>query len=340
MSTKPRIIVPQVVYQITAEGTEEIQLFGKDVLKKFFIDQLARISNKYELDCYAFSLTANQYYLLVRSSEQSISIAMQNFNSVIAKKFNKTEKRHGTVFGSRFSALVIEQDKLKELVSFIHLQPVANGECSLEQLDNYKWSGHYSLIGNKPPNFLNVQYVLDLFDMSEPVKNYQDYIKQFTSNKQNEQLIKYLKDANSGKLSFHKREVWVLGKPQFVKQILELDSSRRARIARYVKENVSMERIVEEVTKSLCLPAREIFRQGLFDVKSTARELFAYMGKFRFDFSGAQLARHLNVTESAVSRMISRFNSVECKDFFVKMVNAEFTSSPLEQPENHLNSLY
>lgn len=325
MSTKPRIIVPQVNYQITTEGTKEIQLFGKNVLKNFFIEQLARISKKYELTCYAFSLTANQYYLLVRSSEQSISIAMQNFNSAIAKKFNKTEKRHGTVFASRFSSLVIEQDKLKELVSFIHLQPVANGECTLERLDYYKWSGHYSLIGNKPPEFLNIQYVLDLFDKSDPVKSYKEYIKQFTLNKQNEKLIKYLKDANSGKLCFHKREAWVLGKPQFVKLILELDSCRRARVARHVRENVSMERIVEEVTRSLCLPAREIFKQGLFDVKSTARELFTYIGKLRFDFSGAQMARHLNVTESAVSRMISRFESIECKDFFINMVNAEFT---------------
>ena len=325
MSTKPRIIVPQVFYHVFSEGTREIELFGKDSLKKFFIEELERICNKYDLSCYTFSLTKNQYYLLLKSSEQSISIAMQTFNSVIAKNFNKTEKRHGTVFASRFTSLVIEQDCLKEVVRFIHLQPVANGECSLETLDNYKWSGHYSLVGNNSYEFQNTEMVLELFDLSDPVKKYRDYIQLEKLDSKGEKVIKYLKDAIRGKLNFHKREAWVVGTPQFVKQILDLDSCRRARIARHVLENVTMEKIVEEVTKSLCLPVNEIFRQGQYDVKSTARELFAYVGKIRFDFSGAKMARHLKVTESAISRMISRFNSIECKNFFVNMVNAEFT---------------
>ncbi len=325
MSTKPRIIVPQVFYQIFSEGTEEIQIFGKDLLKKFFLKLLTRICKKYHLTCYTFSLTSNQYYLLLKSSEQSISVAMQNFNSVIAKKFNMTNKRHGTVFATRFNSLVIEQTRLKEVVRFIHLQPVDKGECSLEQLDHYKWSGHHSIVTNNSNELLNTQSVLDLFDLSDPVKKYKEYMCLDTLDNEGEKIIQHLKDANSGKLNFHKREAWVLGSPQFVKKILNLDSCRRARIARHVSENVTMEKVVEEVTRSLSLPAREIFRQGLFDVKSTARELFAYMGKLRFDFSGAQIARHLKVTESAVSRMISRFDNIECKDFFINLVNAEFT---------------
>lgn len=325
MSTKPRIIVPQAIYHIFAEGTEEVQIFGKDLLKKFFIEQLTRISKKYQLSCYAFSLTGNQYDLLLKSSEQSISIAMQTFNSVIAKKFNKTEKRHGTVFASRFNSLVIEQTKLKEVVRFIHLQPVVNGECSLEELDYYKWSGHYFLLGNKPYEFQNTQIVLDLFDISDPVKKYKDYICIDKLNSDSEKIVKHLKDANNGKLSFHEPEAWVLGEPQFIKHILELDRCRRARIARHVSENVTMEQIVEEVTRSLCLPAKDIFHQGLFDVKSTARELFAYIGKKRFDFSGAQMALHLRVSESAVSRMISRFDNIDCKDFFFRLATEEFT---------------
>lgn len=62
-------------------------------------------------------------------------------------------------------------------------------------------------------------------------------------------------------------------------------------------------------------------RQGRTNIRSTARELFAYVARFRFDFSGVKIAEYLKKSDSAVSRMLSRFENLNGKDYLVEMVS-------------------
>mgnify|MGYP005822330239 CR=1 FL=1 len=61
----------------------------------------------------------------------------------------------------------------------------------------------------------------------------------------------------------------------------------------------------------------ELYRQGRSNQRSIARELFAYIARYRFDYSGVKIAQYLKKTDSAISRMISRF---ECNDKKDKLV--------------------
>jgi hypothetical protein len=69
------------------------------------------------------------------------------------------------------------------------------------------------------------------------------------------------------------------------------------------------------VNEFLFLEDEELFSQGRHNVKSTARELFAYIAKRRFDFSNSEIARYLRVCKSAVTRMLSRFENIVEKEF-------------------------
>jgi hypothetical protein len=115
----------------------------------------------------------------------------------------------------------------------------------------------------------------------------------------------------------------VIGKPEFVKKVIELDNCRRFQIARYISENVKMETIHEKVVRLLVMENEDLFRAGQSNERSTGRELFVTICKSLYEFSGADAARYLRVTEAAVSRMLSRFRNVENKEYLIEKVLEE-----------------
>lgn len=70
----------------------------------------------------------------------------------------------------------------------------------------------------------------------------------------------------------------------------------------------------------LILENGDLYRAGQFNVRSTARELFVSICKSRYEFSGAETARYLRVTDAAVSKMLTRFRDVENRDYLMKRV--------------------
>lgn len=321
MSSKPRIIAPNLIYQITSQGPLDINLFDSVTLKTFFLDLLSEKVKKYCCSCLAFSLTKNQYHLVIKSGDQSISDFMQCFNSILAKKVNKTYRRDGTVFRKRFKSVIVEDgDLIKDLIRLVHLEPLNKGDCTIDNLDCYNWSSHSVLLGNSSCDFLNSEEVLKHFKGSDQKKEYSDYIHNGIDNYQNEKVVRNIQDANLGKMDFRKADLWIIGTPDFVQDTFNKDKCRRTRIARYCTENVTFQIMHQTITALLDLDDDMLLKQGKLNVKSTARELFVYMGKYRYDYSGAQLAGYLKVTESAISRMIKRFQNIDNKDYLLKEV--------------------
>jgi|BioPla2DNA2_1021312.scaffolds.fasta_scaffold45095_1 hypothetical protein len=322
MSTKPRIVAPGVIYQVYAKGVQELQMFKNDEIKTFFLKQLAKTLNKYDFTCHAFSITLNQYHMALQSKQQSISLAMQQFNSILAKKVNKVLGREGTVFSSRFTSVIVEDNRLKELIRSIHLEAVQLGEMSQDELDHYKFCSHSVFMGNSTSDLINSDVILKKIGMDSKEKYYQ-YIRGIDSN-DNDITLK-LKDINRAKQGFHDPHLYVIGTPEFVKKVIELDSCRRLQIARHISENVQMETIHEKIAKLLVMEKNDLFRAGRSDIRSKGRELFVTICKSIYEFSGADAARYLRVTEAAVSRMLTRFRNVNNKEYLIEKVVKEIT---------------
>jgi len=317
MSTKPRIIAPGVIYKVSSTGVHELQMFKNDEIKTFFLKQLAKTLKKYNFTCHAFSISLNQYHLVLQSGQKSISMAMQQFNSIIAKKVNKVLGRNGTAFSSRFKSVIVEDDRLKELIRAVHLEPVQLGEMTLDELNHYKFCSHSVFMGNSTTDLIDKEAILKKMRINSKEKYYQ-FIRD-TGNIDKDFNSK-LKDINKAKQGFRKPQLWVIGKPEFVKKVIELDHCRRLQIARYISENVKMETIHEKVANFLKMKNEDLYRAGQSNVRSTGRELFVTICKSLYEFSGADAARYLRVTEAAVSRMLSRFQNKENKEYLIQKV--------------------
>lgn len=323
MSTKPRIIVPDLIYEVTSKWARGVNIFSSVESKTFFLKELEHTLKMFSYHCHAWSIMDDHYHLVLKSSEIPISIFMQRLNSVYAKHFNKLKNESGVVFHKRFSSIIVEETRLKELVRYVHLNPVRCGTCTIEELTTYEWCGHRILLTNDSDHFQNTNDVLEKFSDKEPSKAYGDYVRLGLLEHENDQLVKIIRDANRGIENFLKREPWVLGTSNFVKDTLEKDRCCRARIAQHVRENITFEIIHEKVETTLKLPKGDLFRQGRLNVRATARLLFAYIGKCRFDFSAISLSSYLGVSGSAVSKMISRCKTVQSKDSVIDSILRE-----------------
>lgn len=321
MSTKPRIVAPGVIYHVYSMGVHEIQMFKNDAIKTFFLEQLARTIKKYHFTCHAFSISLNQYHLVLQSDDQSISLAMQHFNSILAKKVNKVLGRGGTVFSSRFNSVIVEDDRLKELIRSVHLEGVQLGEMSLDELDHYKFCSHSVILGNNITDLIDIDVVMKKMGIDSREK----YLQLIKGIDCNDDITSKLKETNRAKQGFRKPQLYVIGKPEFVKKVIELDRCRRIHIANYISENVEMRTIHEKVARLLIIEGEDLYRAGQSNVRSTGRELFVFICKNRYEFSGADAARYLRVTESAVSRMLTRFRNVENKEYLIEKVLEEMT---------------
>ena len=85
-----------------------------------------------------------------------------------AVSFNRRHRRHGHLFQNRYKSFLCEEDVyLKELVRYIHLNPLRAGVVKdLKDLGEYRWCGRSTLMGKGDADFQDTKYVLNFFGHS------------------------------------------------------------------------------------------------------------------------------------------------------------------------------
>jgi REP element-mobilizing transposase RayT len=160
--SKPRIVVSNVFYEVTSKGARGAAIFDTDDLKTFFLTQFTNTLKMFNYQCYGWSLLDDHYHLILKSSETSISKFMQRLNSVYARHYNKVKNELGTVFYRRFASIIVQEETgLKDLIRYVHLNPVRANICTTDELDTYKWCGHQSLLNNKSDQIQNTGVIMN-----------------------------------------------------------------------------------------------------------------------------------------------------------------------------------
>jgi putative transposase len=319
MSSKPRIILPGVVYQVRSEAARNEKIFRNESMRSYFLKILKKLLKNHSFHCFGFSILDTHYHLVLRSSALTISKFMQKVNSAFARHYNKREGTHGAVFSKPFTSIIVDENLgLKELIRYVHLNPVRSNCCTIEELDSYAWSGHRELLKPSIDSFLNTAHVLNLFTENDKSEAYQDFVNSgFCSS---DPIILQIRDANSGKQKFCDPWHQVSGSDAFKNKIIDEDQCRRVILPRYDLEKVTLEMIHSTIESIFNMQDGELMRQGRRNHRSTARELFAYVARYRFDYSGVMIAAYLKKTGSAVSRMLSRYENIDNKDYMIEMV--------------------
>jgi hypothetical protein len=189
-------------------------------------------------------------------------------------------------------------------------------ECTIKELDDYEWSGHRAIVKNTADNILELKEVLDQFGTTDPLTEYQKYVGSYKDSK----TISQVREANKGLQNRSDPSYWVIGDETFTRKTLELDQSGRARVLRYIKEGVSLDKMLEKVQSCIYFDMEHIHHQGRLNELSTARQMFAIVGHCHFEFKSTDIAKFLNISCSAVSKMISRDKDILGIEMLKRMI--------------------
>ena len=187
-----RLDAPGVLHHIMIRGIERRKIFLNQKDYEDFIERLARLLPEMKTACYAWVLIPNHAHFLFCTGKVPLARLMRRLLTGYAVSFNRRHKRHGHLFQNRYKSIICQEDAyLRELVRYIHLNPVRAGIVSdVGEMNGYAYCGHSALMGRRKRPWQDVGYVLGFFgETVRKARNaYVEYVEEGVEQGRREEL--------------------------------------------------------------------------------------------------------------------------------------------------------
>jgi putative transposase len=208
MSRPWRIEYEGALYHLLSRGNERSDIFMDDSDRTGFLDAVGEMSERFDMDIFAYVLMDNHYHLLARTRQANLKKAMQWFGTTYTQRFNRRHFRSGHLYQGRYKSIIIQNDAyLLQLSYYIHRNPLRAG--IVKRLAGYRWSSYNSYAyGRKAPKWLCTDLILDQFaGEQDRHRSYREKVQKYASEEK--RLFEEL------------RHGLILGSQQFVEKIRE-----------------------------------------------------------------------------------------------------------------------
>jgi putative transposase len=158
-----RIEYEGALYHVLSRGNERREIVTGDEDRELFLGTLAEMSQRFEVDLFAYVLMDNHYHLLLRTNRANLSKSMQWFGATYTSRFNARHSRSGHLFQGRFKNMLVENDAyLLQLSYYIHRNPLRAG--IVRRLASFRWSTYrVYAYGQGIPEWLDTGMILSQF---------------------------------------------------------------------------------------------------------------------------------------------------------------------------------
>jgi len=334
MPRQARIDAPGALHHVIIRGIERRKIFRSDYDRKNFVDRLSVLAPETSIDCFAWAMLDNHVHLLLRTGATPISIFMSRLLTGYAGWFNRKYKRHGQLFQNRYKSILCQEDPyLKELVRYIHLNPLRAGMVSnLKALDGFSWCGHSVLMGKNEQSWQNLDYVYRLFSnrKKEARKKYRRFVENGISEGKRHDLTgggllrsiggwTGLKDFRKAGIRV-KGDERILGDSDFVETVLA--SAKEAFEEKYLLEaqGIDFDQVVLRVAKVMKISPDQVTAFGKSPQTVQARSLLCFWAHRKLGMTTIEIARRLKIGQSAASRCSKRGEKIARENRFELMV--------------------
>lgn len=295
-------------------------LFVDDSDKAKFLEKTGEYVTGAACSVYAFALMDSHVHILFRSGEKGISSVMRKLLTWYAQYFNRRHRRRGHLFENRYKSILCEEESyFLELIRYIHLNPVrADMVKTPRTLTRYPWTGHSAIMGHLHRDWLDVDYVLAQFGRTERSAriSYQRFVEEgFTMGPRPDLVGGGLVRSLGGwsqvvsmrrKDDMVKSDERVLGRSSFVEALLREAGERELRQLGIRQSGRTIAHIIEEECLLRKVHRIELENGGRRRRVSRARAAIACRAAKELGISSAEIARHLGVGTSAISRLIQK----------------------------------
>ena len=316
-----RLDAPGVLHHIMIRGIERRNIFKNNKDREDILDRLSNILPETETACYAWALMPNHAHFLFRTGNVPLATVMRRLLTGYVVSFNRRHKRHGHLFQNRYKSIVCQEDVyLRELVRYIHLNPVRGGIVSiLSELNGYDYSGHGVLMGRKKRSWQDTEYVLGSFGktIGRARKAYSSYVEAGFEQGRREELtggglIRSLggwsevrRQGLKGR-DHIKSDERILGESDFVAHVLSEAEEAFGRKYELKSLGYDLDRIAARVAEIYEMEMGDIFLEGKQRKRVKARSLFCYWAVRELGFSLTELAQRLNISVPGVGYSVER----------------------------------
>jgi len=178
MARPLRLEFPGAIYHVTSRGNAQQNIFADDEDRRFFLDTLSKVAQRFKWICHAYCLMDNHYHVVIETLEGKLSIGMRQLNGIYTQNFNLRHRRTGPAMQGRFKAILIERDSfLLEMCRHVVLNPLRTK--TVRQPEKYRWSSYQATAGLiEAPDFLSCEWIMRQFGKQKKRAQlqYRDYV--------------------------------------------------------------------------------------------------------------------------------------------------------------------
>ena len=234
--------------------------------------------------------------------------------------FNRRHHRHGHLFQNRYKSILCQEENyLRELVRYIHLNPLrAELVEDMKALDSYPYCGHSGLLGKIKREWHQVDDVLGLFGKrkAEARKRHRNFVVEGIKHGQRPELTGggLIRSAGGwAALSALKDEAVrvkgderILGDTDFVEAVLKEADEQLERRHRLKALGFDLEQVAQRVAAVMDIPEELVWEKSRRPRVVKARDLLCYWASIELLMTKTDLSKRLNLTQPAVSIAVRR----------------------------------
>ena len=322
-----RLDAPGVLHHIMIRGIERRNIFRINKDREDFLDRLSNLLPEVQTSCYAWVLMSNHAHFLFRTGNVPLATLMRRLLTGYAVSFNRRHSRHGQLFQNRYKSIVCQEDiYLKELVRYIHLNPVRAGIVEdTTHLNKYPYCGHSAILGIEDRIWQDVNTVLGYFGktVNASRESYLSYISSGFDQGHRDELIGGGLIRSLGgwseialthlKRSHTKSDERILGESTFVSDVLSQANEKYERKYELKRLGFDLNRVAVKVSEIYDIDVDDFLSKGKQQKKVKARSLFCYWAVNDLGVSLTELARQIGISVPAVGYSVER-GQVICRE--------------------------
>jgi REP-associated tyrosine transposase len=145
MPRNPRVFVEGGIYHVYNRFASGEDVFNDPEVALEFIELLRFVKKRDGWQIFAWTLMSNHFHLAIRSRAVPISQGFHYLQGTFSRRFNRSRKRTGSLWQSRYQAKPIDEQRyLDRVILYIHLNPVAGG--LVENPTDHVFGGHREIV--------------------------------------------------------------------------------------------------------------------------------------------------------------------------------------------------
>jgi REP element-mobilizing transposase RayT len=319
MPRQARLDAPGTVHHVIGRGIEATKIFRRPEDREDFVARLEELCHEGAWRVYAWALLDNHFHLLARTGNQSLSQSLRRLLTGYVVNFNRRHRRHGHLFQNRYKSIVCEEEPyLLELVRYIHLNPVRAGLVpTVKALRGYPWTGHATLMGQKPRAWQEAETVLGRFGKRrrQAMLRYERFVADGLPLGRRPELVGGGLVRSQGGwsevISLRRKgqraaaDQRILGSGDFVEQVWTQAEARVKATLGWRGRVPTLAALLDTIGQGEAVAPARIRAGDRKREAARARKILCQLAVKKLGYSGAAVARFLGVTTSLVNRQAS-----------------------------------